>query len=300
MHSDRDLPGSSVAVAERAGPAAVPAPNRARFLIAAGDTALAEGRLEEAQRRYESASSLARETSATAEEILARNQAGIVAERRGALEDARDHYLRALELQQGGAAEFPEERLRAHLARVLARLGDAAGAQEQLARALEDLEVDRDPAGAGAVYRELGRARLAGGEHGEGASALAQAATLFERAGLAEEVATTRLELGQARIAAGEARAAVAEFSRAHQGLLRLRAAGRGEPASIVAALEGLARAYEAIEQPRWALPHRERALEEARASGDAQLFEAVRARAVAAAHAAGHDELARRFASLQ
>ncbi len=271
-------------------------PSQVRFLIAAGDTAVAAGRLEKAKRHYEDALSLARDTSADAEEILARNQLGVLAERLGALEDARDHYRRALELQQVAPGAVPEARLRANLAGTLARLGDSTAAEREFTLALAAVELDRDPASAGAVYRQLGRARGASGQHAEEKSALASAVTLFERAGFALEAARTRLELGIALLAADDPRDAIRELSRALQGLETAMARGSDERRARVDALTALATCYEQLQQPKYGLTFHERAVEQARGLDDRAARTAVLTRAAAAARAADRIELALQF----
>lgn len=268
----------------------------ARFFIAAGDAALAAGRLDEAKNRYEQAISLAHEQSAAAEEVLALNQRGVLAERLGALEDARDHYLRALDLQQVAPVAgvgVEESRLRANLAGVLAALGDTTGAEAHLTRALEQVELDRNPATGGAVYRQLGRVRIAAGHAPDGLGALAVATTLFERAGLHDEAARTRLERGLGLLAQDDAHAAIGELSRATQQFASEETRGVDVAVVSITALEALARCYESIAQPRWSLPFRERAVAKALRQPDVELRRAVLTRALAAAQANGRAELA-------
>lgn len=302
----RDPERSPESIQPAVAPGAVPSvdsngpspavPNLARFQIAAGDIAFEAGRLEEAKHRYESALSLARDTSADAEEILARNQLGVLAERLGALEDARDHYLRALELQQVAPEAVPEARLRANLGGVFTRLRDFTAAEQHFTAATAALDVSHDPASAGAVYRGLGRLRLATEQRAEAISALRLAASLFERAGRADEVAATRLECGIALLAAGDARGAIGELSRALQGFETAMALGRDEARAELDALVALADAYEQIEQPKYGLTFLERAVERARSGADRDRRAALLERAMAAARAVGRDALAAEY----
>src|SRR5262249_39776698 len=128
----------------------------ARFLVAAGDSALESGRLEDARRRYEEALSLASGTSEKAEEILALNQLGVLEERQGALEDAAHHYQRALDLQQDVEGGPGEALLRTNLAGVMSATGRDAEAEKEIARAIALCDPDSDPLTAAAAFRRRG------------------------------------------------------------------------------------------------------------------------------------------------
>ena len=199
---------------------------------------------------------MARGSSERAEEILALNQLGILAERRGALEDAADHYQRALDLQQVAGEGPGETLLRSNLARVQMRLGDGTLAEAEATHAIERARPLEDPGSAAVAYRELGRVLRAQHRDAEARGALSSAAELFARAGWHDQESSVRLELGRACIDCGDARHAVAELSRALRGK------------DGVAAMRLMADAYEAMKEPKNALTFRERALEQARRSG--------------------------------
>lgn len=313
---------------ERRGAIRQAASSPARFLIAAGDNAMEAGDLVEAKRLYERVLAVSRKPlnrepvnretptheastdveadlpepadlesaslesadfePAVAEGVLAHDRLGVLAERLGALGDARDHYQRALDLQQVAADGGSSAPLQARLAGVLRQLGDYASAEAAIHLALAEINPDRDPASAATVMRQLGRLRVADGHREEGVSALATAATLFERAGLASELGTTRLERGQVLLAMGDPRHAVGELSRAHSLFARVETLGRTRATESIAALEGLAGCYEQIEQSLTALTFRERAVQRALAQPDRTLTSGVLTRAIAAATAAG------------
>ncbi|MBL8843862.1 MAG: hypothetical protein JNL90_20235 [Planctomycetes bacterium] len=199
-------------------------------------------------------------------------------------------------MQQVAPEAVPEARLRANLGAVLARLRDFTAAEQQFAAATAALDVAHDPASAGAVYRGLGRLRLATEQRAEAISALRLAASLFERAGRADEVAATRLECGTALLAAADARGAIGELSRALQGFETATAIGRDEARAELDALLALADAYEQLKQPKYALTFLERAVERARRGADRDRRAALLERAIAAARAAGRDALAAEF----
>jgi tetratricopeptide (TPR) repeat protein len=268
----------------------------ARFLIAAGDAALEEGRLDEARRRYEEAASLARETSEPAQEILALNQLGVLAERQGALEDGADHYQRALVLQQGAGGDAEEALLRTNFAGLLLKRGDVAGAEREARRALELARPESDPAASAAAYRQLGRIERRAGRLDEACSDFASAATLADRAGNSGDEGLARLELGRTLLDRRDARHAVQQLSLACDRLDRTDER-RGKVAVTtdrVVALRLLAEAYDQLKEPATALVFRERAIEAARAGADDETRKALLDDGIAAAGRLGRGDLAR------
>jgi len=264
----------------------------ARFLVAAGDTALESGRLEDARRRYEEALSLASGTSEKAEEVLALNQLGVLDERQGALEDAAHHYQRALELQQEVDEGPGEALLRTNLAGVLSAMGRHDEAERETARAFELVRPDSDPLGAAAVYARRAQIREHAGHHAEAASDFGTAATLYDRAGRRAEEAAARHGCGRALVAIGDTRHAIPELSRAQEGIQRL-PRPKQDPRIRIAALQLLAQCYDRMGQRQNALTFRERAVELARTAGDSAERRTVLADAIAAADAVGRDDLA-------
>ncbi|MBM4016491.1 MAG: hypothetical protein FJ293_16220 [Planctomycetes bacterium] len=241
----------------------------ARFLIAAGDAALQTGNLDAARRHFEGALSLTRDVSAAEgaplrEAFLAHDRLGSLADRLGALEDAADHYLRALDLQQVAPEPAAPVAVRARLAGIRRRQGDRAAAERELALARSAIAVDAAPATAALVYRELGRLRLGGApdDVAAGLSALAQACSLYERAGLPAAVAACRLERGKALLSCGEARQAIAECSRAHGLFAREEVKGHEHAGDVIAALQALADGYEQLGDAATATSFRRRARE--------------------------------------
>jgi tetratricopeptide (TPR) repeat protein len=230
-----------------------------------------------ALRHFEGALSLARETSDAEgtplpETFLAHDRLGSLADRLGALEDAADHYQDALDLQQVAPDEAAALSVRARLAGVRRRQGDLVAAERELAMAFTAIATtaERAPATAATIYRELGRIRLAGAASGrpEGLSALAQACTLFERAGLPAAVAACRLERGKALLASDLPRQAIAECSRAHGLFTREEVKGRAHGSEVIAALHALADCYDQLGDAPSAATFRQRA--SARAARDA------------------------------
>jgi len=264
----------------------------ARFLVAAGDTALEEGRLEDARRRYEEALSLATGTSEKAEEILALNQLGVLDERQGALEDATNHYQRALELQQGSDAGPGEALIRTNLAGVWSARGRQEDAEQQIARAIALSRPDTDPANAAATRLRRAQILERAGRHPEAAADLEQAAVLFSRGGRTREEASTRLELGRVLLECGDVRHAISELSRSQQGVGRV-PVPKQDLAIRLAALRLLAQAYDQLAQPKNAFTFRERAVELARTAADSPTRRAILDDAIAAADRLGKGEAA-------
>lgn len=264
----------------------------ARFLVAAGDTALEEGRLDDARRRYEEALSLAARTSEKAEESLALNQLGVLDERQGALEDAANHYQRALELQQGSTSGPGEALIRTNLAGVWSALGRTKDAEEQIARAIALSRPDDDPANSGATRLRRAQILERSGRHEEAAADLEQAAVLFSRGGRTREEAAARLERGRVLLECGDVRHAIQELSRSQQGLSRVKAP-KQDLTIRLSALRLLAQAYDQISQPKNAFTFRERAVELARTVADSPTRRAILDDAIAAAERLGEDEAA-------
>jgi tetratricopeptide (TPR) repeat protein len=264
----------------------------ARFLVAAGDTALEEGRLDDARRRYEEALSLARGTSEKAEEVLALNQLGVLDERLGALEDATNHYQRALNLQQAADAGPGEALIRTNLAGVLSARGRQEEAEEEIARAIELSRPVDDPANAGATRLRRAQILERAGRHEEAAADLEQAAVLFSRGGRAREEASVRLELGRVLLECGDVRHAVMELSRSQEGLRRV-PVPKQDLANRLRALRLLAQAYDQLAQPKNAFTFRERAVELARTAADPPTRRAILEEAIAAADRLGKSDVA-------
>jgi tetratricopeptide (TPR) repeat protein len=259
----------------------------ARFLVAAGDTALEEGRLDDARRRYEEALSLAERTPEKAEESLALNQLGVLDERQGALEDATNHYQRALELQQAAGAGPGEALIRTNLAGVWSARGRTKEAEEEIARAIALSRPDDDPANAAATRQRRAQILERAGRHAEAAADLEQAAVLFSRGGRGREEATCRLELGRVLLECGDVRHAIQELSRSQQGVSRV-PLPKQDLAIRLAALRLLAQAYDQIAQPKNAFTFRERAVELARTVADSPTRRAILDDAIAAADRLG------------
>jgi tetratricopeptide (TPR) repeat protein len=264
----------------------------ARFLVAAGDSALENGRLEDARRRYEEALSLASRTSEKAEAILALNQLGVLDERQGALEDAAHHYQQAIELQQVAGEGPGEALLRTNLAGVLSATGHDAQAEAQIARAIELSRPDSEPQTAAAAYSCRGRIHERAGRFTDAAGDFGTAAVLYGRAGSASDEAAARWMYGRVLLAAGDTRHAIPELSRAQEGILRL-PRPKQDPRIRLSALQLLAQCFDRIGQPKNALTFRERAVELARTAGDAAARRSVLDEAIAAADALGRTDLA-------
>lgn len=264
----------------------------ARFLVAAGDTALEEGRLDDARRRYEEALSLAAGTSQKAEEVLALNQLGVLDERQGALEDATNHYQRALKLQQAVDGGPGEALIRTNLAGVLSARGRQEEAEQEIARAIALSNPDTDPSNAAATRLRRAQILERAGRHAEAAADLEQAALLFSRGGRVREEATTRLELGRVLLECGDVRHAVAELSRSQEGLRRV-PVPKQDLSSRLASLRLLAQAYDQLAQPKNAFTFRERAVELARTAADPPTRRAILEDAIAAADRLGRGDAA-------
>ena len=234
--------------------------NPAKLQILAGDAALERRRLEDAHHHYERALALARDAGVRAEEILALNQLGIVAEQRGALKDAYDLYLSALRLQQSTSSPSPEVLPELGLADVSLALGRLEEGKQHAEAVLEGLVVPDRYEDAGLAHRILGEIAERQSRTADAEFHFRRATLMFSRSDWPEAGAATHLSLGRILRLRGEPRRAVVELSAARQTFARL-----ADPEGQIYSLMELARSYVELEQPRNAVTFWARAAETAR-----------------------------------
>jgi tetratricopeptide (TPR) repeat protein len=220
----------------------------ARLQILAGDAALQRDQLEDAEHHYNRALALARNRKDVAEEVLAINQLGLVAEQRGNLKDAYDLYHQARTLQQSNGLPSTEVPTVLNLASVCLGLNDPTAAEKQARAYLKETDQPKGE-GAALAHRILGEALGAQERHQEAEQSLLRSISLYRELGLRLETAAARLLLGQILVSREQPRIAIVQLSSARESFSQAKDLD-GE----VRALQLLAEAYRSSGEVRTAL----------------------------------------------